>query len=79
MQNAARQQMVEVLGGKYGQAYQNSSLLGKVFSSIWRDFQGCFSVDTYRNTRVLDLQNAKYLAQSSRDHVQSNFDQSFVM
>ncbi|NTU22273.1 hypothetical protein HPY28_18270 [Brevibacillus sp. HB1.2] len=28
---------------------------GKVFSSIWRDFQGCFNVDTYRNTRVLDL------------------------
>ncbi|NTU28800.1 hypothetical protein HPY27_01310 [Brevibacillus sp. HB1.1] len=52
---------------------------GKVFSSIWRDFQGCFSVDTYRNNRVLDLQNAKYLAQRSRDHVQSNFDQSFVM
>ncbi|MGF9907915.1 ORF6C domain-containing protein [Brevibacillus porteri] len=59
LQNAARQQAVQVLGGKDGQAYQDSSLRGKVFSSIWRDFKGYFNVDSYRNTRVLDLEKAK--------------------
>ncbi|MFF2528551.1 ORF6C domain-containing protein [Brevibacillus sp. NPDC058079] len=59
LQNAARQRVVEVLGSKDGQAYQNSSLRGKVFSSIWRDFKGYFNVDSYRNTRVLDLEKAR--------------------
>ncbi|MED1784258.1 ORF6C domain-containing protein [Brevibacillus fortis] len=59
LQNAARYQVVQVLGGKDGQAYQNTSLRGKVFSSIWRDFKGYFNVDSYRNTRVLDLEKAK--------------------
>ncbi|MFF0825974.1 ORF6C domain-containing protein [Brevibacillus sp. NPDC003359] len=66
LQTAARQQVVEVLGGKDGQAYQNSSLRGKVFSSIWKDFKGYFNVDSYRNTRVLDLEKVREYIQDWR-------------
>ncbi|TKI54548.1 hypothetical protein E8L90_03320 [Brevibacillus antibioticus] len=66
-------QAVQVLGGKDGQAYQDSSLRGKVFSSIWRDFKGYFSVDSYRNTRVLDLERRRNTSMIG-DHRENSFE-----
>ena len=39
--------------------YRDRSLRGKVFSSLWSDFKGYFNVESYKNTRVLDMDKAK--------------------
>lgn len=66
LQNLARRKVVEALGGKEGQAYRDSSLRGKVFSAIWRDFKDYFNIESYKNTLVRDLDKAKEYINSWR-------------
>lgn len=66
LQNLARRKVLESLGGKEGQAYRNSSLRGKVFSAIWRDFKDYFNIESYKNTLVRDLDKAKEYINSWR-------------
>ncbi|MCM3079617.1 ORF6C domain-containing protein [Brevibacillus invocatus] len=56
--NLGRRQVISILEGKNGPAYQDRSLRGKVFSAMWSDFKGYFNVESYKNTRVLDLEKA---------------------
>jgi len=53
--NLGRKQVISILDRKDGPAYQDRSLRGKVFSSLWSDFKGYFNVESYKNTRVLDM------------------------
>ncbi|MDR4997874.1 ORF6C domain-containing protein [Brevibacillus parabrevis] len=66
LQNLARRMVLESLGGKEGQAYRDSSLRGKVFSAIWRDFKDYFNIESYKNTLVRDLDKAKEYISSWR-------------
>ncbi|MGK5510499.1 ORF6C domain-containing protein [Brevibacillus formosus] len=64
--NLGRKQVVSILEGKDGPAYRDRSLRGKVFSSLWSDFKGYFNVESYKNTRVLDMDKAKEYISSWR-------------
>lgn len=66
LQNTARRRVIEVLGGKDGQAYRSNSLRGKVFSSIWKDYKEYFNIESYKNTLVRDLDKAKEYISSWR-------------
>ncbi|MGG0756250.1 ORF6C domain-containing protein [Brevibacillus laterosporus] len=59
LQNIARRQVVLVLGGKDGLAYQNNSLRGKVFSAVWKDYKDYFNIESYKNTLLCDFDKAK--------------------
>ncbi|MFE1631351.1 Rha family transcriptional regulator [Brevibacillus reuszeri] len=64
--NLGRKQVISILEGKDGPAYRDRSLRGKVFSSLWSDFKGYFNVESYKNTRVLDMDKAKEYISSWR-------------
>lgn len=59
--NLGRKQVISILDRKDGPAYQDRSLRGKVFSSLWSDFKGYFNVESYKNTRVLDMNKVSYI------------------
>lgn len=66
--NLGRKQVISILQGKDVPAYRDRSLRGKVFSSLWSDFKGYFNVESYKNTRVLEMDKAKEYINSWRPH-----------
>lgn len=58
LQNKAKSKAVITLGGIDSPAYKNSSIRGKVFSSIWRDYKDYFMVGSYRDTSRVDFERA---------------------
>lgn len=56
LQNKAKSKAVTTLGGIDSPAYKNSSIRGKVFSSIWRDYKDYFMVSSYRDTSRVDFE-----------------------
>ncbi|QDX91417.1 hypothetical protein EEL30_02910 [Brevibacillus laterosporus] len=59
LQNIAKRRVIELLGGKNGQAYKSSSIRGRAFSAIWREYKEYFNVESYKNTLICDLDIAK--------------------
>ncbi|QOS97915.1 ORF6C domain-containing protein [Brevibacterium sp. JNUCC-42] len=59
LQNVAKGRVIELLGGKNGQAYKSSSIRGRAFSAIWREYKEYFNVESYKNTLICDLDIAK--------------------
>jgi len=59
LQSLASKRVISIIGGKESPAYENKSLRGEAYSSIWRDYKGYFNVNSYHNTLVKDFEKAK--------------------
>jgi hypothetical protein len=60
----AKHKAVESMGGKSASAYKDSSLRGRVFSAVWKDYKEYFQVNSYKNTAVKDFERAKQYLES---------------
>jgi hypothetical protein len=59
LQKLARTRVLGMLGGKSSFAYQDRSLRGETFSSLWNDYKDYFNIEAYGDTLKADLERAK--------------------
>lgn len=59
LSNIAKQKAISAMGGINTQAYCDSSVRGKVFSAVWKDFKDYFQVNSYRNTSRKEYEKAR--------------------
>lgn len=59
LQDIAKKRAIEVMGGTDSPTYKNSSIRGKVFSQIWKDYKDYFQINSYRNTPKKEFERAK--------------------
>lgn len=59
LQEIAKSRAIKAMGGMLSSAYRNSSLRGKVFSAVWKDYKDYFDVNSYKNTARKDFERAK--------------------
>lgn len=58
LQEIAKKRAIEVMGGTDSPTYRNSSIRGKVFSQIWKDYKDYFQINSYKNTARKDFERA---------------------
>lgn len=58
LQNIARKNVVDFVGGKNSPAYKDKSLRSKIFSTMWSGYKDYFSVNSYKNTLRKDYNKA---------------------
>lgn len=68
LQLIANKTVVAALGGKESPAYQDKTIRGETYSSLWKDFKGYFNTNSYKNTLVKDFDKAKEYVGGWRPH-----------
>jgi ORF6C domain/ORF6N domain len=66
LQEVAKLVAIDTLGGKENRAYKDSTLRGRVFTTIWKDFKEYFGVNSYKNTAKMEFMRAKEYLNSWR-------------
>lgn len=59
LQEIARKVAIEIMGGKEGVVYKNSSLRSRVFTKVWKDYKEYVKVNSYKNTAKVDFEKGK--------------------
>ncbi|MEK3873696.1 MULTISPECIES: ORF6C domain-containing protein [unclassified Paenibacillus] len=68
LQLIANKTVLAALGGKESPAYQDKTIRGEIYSSLWKDFKGYFNTHSYKNTLVKDFDKAKEYVGGWRPH-----------
>ncbi|MDU5946766.1 MAG: ORF6C domain-containing protein [Paenibacillus macerans] len=68
LQLIANKTVIAALGGKESPAYQDKTIRGETYSSLWKDFKGYFNTNSYKNTLVKDFDKAKEYVGGWRPH-----------
>ncbi len=68
LQLIANKTVLAALGGKESPAYQDKTIRGETYSSLWKDYKGYFNTNSYKNTLVKDFDKAKEYVGGWRPH-----------